>query len=301
MAHFSIAGVQIHLGMHSNVEIMGQRLDLLMYLYPWVDMVMFSELAVHGPALASAEKLPGSSEAAFRRMARRHGVWLLNGSQYEKRKGRIYNTCSVINPDGEVIGRYRKIFPFQPYEQGVTGGEEFLVFDIEGVGRFGISICYDMWIPETTRMLTSMGAEVILHPVLTHSVDRDLDLAVAKAAAAMFQCYVFDINGLGAGGNGRSAVFDPSGRELFQADVNEQFIPIEIDLDVVRRERQRGIRTLGQPLKSFRDRPVEFPVYDRATWDDSYLRSLGELRKPGETRVRNAGKHTKRRGQPARR
>jgi hypothetical protein len=41
---------------------------------------------------------------------------------------------------------------------------------------------------------------VLLHPVLTGTSDRDAELAIARATAAQFQCYVFDVNGLGAGG-----------------------------------------------------------------------------------------------------
>ena len=162
------------------------------------------------------------------------------------------------------------MFPFTPLEQGVTPGKDFFVWDIEDVGRFGILNCYDMWFPETSRTLTAMGAEVILHPVMTHTIDRDIDLAVSHATSAMMQAYVFDINGLGAGGNGQSAVFDPMGRKLHQADATEQIIPIEIDLELVRRSRERGIRGLGQMAKSFRDRPADFPVYQKG-FDSTYL------------------------------
>lgn len=280
MTPFAIAGIQMYIASHKNIEAMEHRLDLLMHLYPWVQMVMFSELAPFGPLHEYAQRLPGPAEEAFQEMARRHGIWLLPGSMFEKREGAIYNTASVINPDGDVIGRYRKIFPFQPYEVGIAPGDEFLVFDVPAVGRFGVSICYDMWFPETSRTLTAMGAEVILHPVLTYTIDRDVELSMAHATAAMFQCYVFDINGLGAGGNGRSCVIDPSGRYLHLSSVQEDLIPIEIDLEQVRRQRQNGLRGLGQTLKSFRDRRVDFAVYDRRIWDDSYLQSLGPLVKP---------------------
>lgn len=196
-----------------------------------------------------------------------------------------------------MVGRYRKMFPFLPFEAGVGAGTEFLVFDVPEVGRFGASKCYDIWFPETTRTLSAMGVEVLLHPVLTHTIDRNVDLAVAQASAAIFQCYVFDINGLGACGNGRSAVFDPSGRVLYQADTTDQFIPVEVDLDQVRRQRQRGLRGLGQPLKSFRDRAVEFGVYDRSRWDASYLDSLGPLRKAGRSNAEEP--HGEAQGAPA--
>jgi deaminated glutathione amidase len=164
----------------------------------------------------------------------------------------------------------------------VTPGQGFCVFDVPEADRFGIAICYDLWFPEIARTLTltSLGAEVILNPVLAHFVDRDADLLIAQASAAMFQSYIFHINGLGAGGNGRSLVAGPDGRLIHQAGTAEELIPLEIDLGLVRRERVRGLRSMGQPLKSFRDRPVDFPVYDRATFDDSYLRALGPLAKP---------------------
>jgi predicted amidohydrolase len=280
MTPFAIAGIQMHIGMHRNVEAMKSRLDLLMYLYPWVQMVVFSELAANGPALHSAQPPDGPDEQAFREMARSHRVWLLPGSLFEKRDGAIFNTTPVINPSGDVVARYSKMFPFTPYEQGTTPGSDFCVFDVPDVGRFGVSICYDIWFPELTRTLTSMGAEVILNPVLAHFMDRHADLAIAQATAAMFQCYLFHINGLGAGGSGRSVIVDPSGRVLYEARGADELMPIEIDLDVVRRQRERGLLGLGQPLKSFRDSTVDFPVYDRTGFDRSYLDSLGPLEKP---------------------
>jgi predicted amidohydrolase len=280
MTHFAIAGIQTHIGNGNNLPTLRHRLDLLMHLYPWVQMVVLSELAAHGPVARTAEPLPGETEAAFQEMARRHRIWLVPGSVFEQREGNVYNTTPVIDPEGAVVIRYSKMFPFTPYEEGVTAGQTFCVFDVPQVGRFGIAICYDLWFPEIARTLTSLGAEVILNPALAHFVDRDADLLIARASAAMFQTYVFHVNGLAAGGNGQSLVAGPDGRLLHQAGSAEELIPLEIDLGLVRRERVRGLRTMGQPLKSFRDRPVDFPVYDRANFDDGYLRSLGPLVKP---------------------
>jgi predicted amidohydrolase len=172
------------------------------------------------------------------------------------------------------------MFPFRPYEMEVEAGENFLVFDVPDVGRFGVSICYDMWFPETSRTLAALGAEVILHPTLTNSIDREIELSIARATAAQNQCYFFDINGLGDGGNGRSIVVGPHGEVLHQAGTSEEWIPLEIDLERVRRSRAAGLRHLGQPLKSFRDRKVEFAVYRRGGESQTYLDSLGPLVKP---------------------
>ena len=284
MTPFAVAGIQQHIMAESNIAAMEARLKLLLHLYPWVEMVLWSELSVFGPALHHAQRLPGPAEEAFQEMARRHKLWILPGSLLEKRDGLIYNTTPVINPGGEVVCRYRKMFPFLPLEEGITPGEEFCVFDVPDVGRFAVLNCYDLWFPETARTVTAMGAEVILHPVMTHTPDRDVDLAVAKASAAMFQAYVFDINGLAVGGCGQSCVLDPAGRVLHQAGQTDEMIPVEIDLDQVRQQRRRGMRNLGQPLKSFRDSRAHFEIYDPGLRDLGYLATLGPLAKPARLR-----------------
>jgi predicted amidohydrolase len=281
MTPFAIAGIQMRVSASQvNISSMAHRLDILMARFPWVQMVVFSELAAFGPLPGHAQVLPGPAEDAFREMAVKHRVWLVPGSMFESAGDLIYNTASVIDPNGHVVGRYRKMFPFQPYENHVEPGGEFLVFDVPDVGRFGVSICYDMWFPETSRTLASMGAEVILHPTMTDTIDRDVELSIARATAVTNQCYFFDINGVGDGGVGSSIIVGPAGYIIHQAGGGEEMIPVEINLDRVRREREVGIRSLGQPLKSFRDRPVDFPVYSRTPESEAYLQSLGPLAKP---------------------
>jgi deaminated glutathione amidase len=277
---FAIAGIQQHLSaVVENVTRMSGRLDVLMSVYPWVQMVVFSELAPFGPLTVNAQPFPNRTEAHFQEMAKKHGIWLLPGSMFELVGKHIYNTCSVINPEGEIVGRYRKMFPFYPYEEGVERGEEFLVFNVPEVGKFGVSICYDMWFPETSRTLVALGAEVILHPTLTSSIDRDVELAIARATAAQNQCFFFDVNGLGDGGIGRSIVVGPHGGILHQAGSSEEMFPLEIDLDRARRAREVGLRGLGQPLKSFRDRKVSFPVYGPDWRKHGFFKHLGALEK----------------------
>lgn len=281
MTPFAIAGIQMEVSAtHENVTAMGHRLEILMKRFPWVQMVLFSELCAFGPSPAHAQPMPGPTEEAFCRMAAHYKIWLVPGSLFERSGDNIYNTAPVIDPNGQVVARYRKMFPFQPYETGIKPGMEFVVFDVPNVGRFGVSICYDMWFPETTRMLAAMGAEVILHPTMTDTIDRDVELPIARANAVVNQCYFFDVNGVGDCGTGRSIIVDPSGHVIHEAGGGAESIPVEIDLDRVRRERETGIRGLGQTLKSFRDRPVDFPVYQGGGTTEAYLRSLGPLVKP---------------------
>ncbi|MGY0399238.1 MAG: carbon-nitrogen hydrolase family protein [Ostreibacterium sp.] len=289
MIPFSVAGIQMHISaVHENVTTMEQRLNLLMIKLPWVQMVVFSELAAYGPLTSNAVDLDNSDVLKrFQAMAVKHGVWLIPGSLFTLRKDKIYNTAVAINPQGQVVGKYDKMFPFYPYEKGVEPGSHFLIFDVPEVGRFGVSICYDIWFPETTRTLTSMGVEVLLHPVLTGTVDRDVELNIARSTAAMFQCYVVDVNGLGSGGNGRSSIVDASGTVLYTSANQEDQFALEIDLSQVRRQRETGVRNLGQTLKSFRDRKCEFPIYGSNSGITGYLNSLGVLEIP--VRHSNAG------------
>ncbi|MBU3029106.1 carbon-nitrogen hydrolase family protein [Paracoccus marinaquae] len=282
MTPFAIAGIQMHVSaLQSNVEAMLHRVDILMARFPWTQMALFSELAPYGPLHKFAQPFPNDTLQQFQDKARQHRIWLIPGSMFERTEdGRVLNTSVVIDPEGQIVAKYSKMFPFRPYEEGVDAGTEFCVFDVPDVGRFGLSICYDIWFPETTRQLTSQGVEVLLHPVLTGTTDRDAELAIARATAAQFQCYVFDVNGLSAGGVGRSLVIDPSATVLHQSAGQEDIFPIEVDLDQVRRQRETGLKGLGQVLKSFRDRSVDFSVYDRSSGTDAYLQKLGPLRTP---------------------
>ena len=268
----------MHVTMHDNFPEMKRRLGVLMHLYPWVEMVVFSELCASGPNVASADPAGGPYEEACQKMAQEYDVWLVAGSYFEKRDGLVYNTTPVINPQGKIVTRYSKIFPFTPYEDNTTPGTELGIFDVPSVGRFGISICYDIWYPELTRALVSEGVEVILNPVLASFIDRPADLLIAQASAAMFQCYVFSINGLYAGGNGYSRVIDPAGRLLHDGNVGEELIPVVVDLNEVREQRRQGILNMGQPLKSFRDTNMRFPIYNQ-NHQTEYLQSLGPLEK----------------------
>jgi len=283
MKPFGIAGLQMKLQHGNNVDAIEERINILMSLYPWVEMVVVSELAAHGPLHNFAETLPGDTELRFCNIANKHKIWLIPGSIFERRDNAIFNTAPVINPQGEVIARHSKLFPFCPFEEGVTAGDEFVVFDVDGAGRFGLCICYDMWFPEVLRTLTTMGAEVILHPVLTGTNDREIELHLAKSSGAIFQSYIIDINGLGVGGVGKSCIVDPSGHTIHQAGETEEYLVTELDFDLVRRQRKVGLRNLGQPLKSFRDSKVDFTVYHDQQRSNSYLDSLGPLIKTSKS------------------
>lgn len=275
---FAIAGLQLELPNANNLEVLAQEIRLVRTRFPWLDMVVLGELSAFGPSTAHAQPLPGPAEELFRGIARETGLWLLPGSMFERRGDAVFNTASVIDPRGEVVARYRKQFPFRPYERGVASGDEFVVFDVPEVGRFGVSICYDMWFPETTRTLAWLGAEVILHPTMTNTIDRDVEVAIARASAATNQCYFVDVNVAGRLGVGRSCICGPGGELVHAAGSGREIMAVELDLEYVRRCRERGWHGLGQVLKSFRDSELEFPPYMQGHAASPALAALGPLR-----------------------
>ena len=84
-----------------------------------------------------AVPVPGPLTEALSELAREHGVWLVPGTVFERADdGRIHNTALAFSPQGELVARYRKVFPWQPHEE-CAPGDRFVTFDIPDVGRSG--------------------------------------------------------------------------------------------------------------------------------------------------------------------
>lgn len=290
---FGIAVVQMHVvpwDTEKTLDKMEQRLHYIRRSFPSIQLVCFPELCASATASveplpegqtwdSSAEEIPGPISERLCEMARRHGLWLQPGSIYERAGDNIYNTALVYSPDGELVTRYRKLFPWRPWET-TSAGSEFCVFDIPDVGRFGLCICYDAWFPEVMRTLMWMGAEVILHPTLTSTADRDAELIIERASAIFNQCYVVTANVSPTAGCGRSTIVDPNGRTLHEAGTGEAIVTEVIDLDLVRQVRNLGTHGLNQHLKQLRDFEGEFPIYAQGIDAGALFQGLGPLKLP---------------------
>lgn len=281
MAYLSMAALQLELGVEDNLSLVEHEIDLVKKRFPWVQLVVLPELCTFGPSTELAVGLPGEVENCFREAALKNDLWLIPGSIFERRGQDIFNTAPVINPKGEVIARYRKQYPFLPYEKGVSPGEEFVVFDIPGVGRIGLIICYDMWFPETVRTLAWMGAEAVICPSLTNTIDRGVELSIARSSAAVNQLYFLNLNSAGRLAVGQSILVGPDGQIIHQAGSGREIITAEMDFRHVQRVRERGLHGLCQTLKSFRDHRIEFPPYRDAQADPGAFGQLGVLEVPG--------------------
>ena len=277
MKPLSIAAIQLNLARKDNYTLLESKAREAVYRFPWLEMLVFSELAVGGAGASNATFFLSEYLDKLKKLAKELDVWLIPGSFYEETEEGTFNTTPVIDNKGDLVTKCRKLYPFLPYETGVAAGNEVCVFEIPGSGKVGIHICYDLWFPETSRALALKGAEVILHPSLTDTCDRDVERAMVKATAAQQQCYYIDVNAGGQQGVGLSLIAGPDGEILHDALEGEEFMLVEVDFDRVRRCRKRGLKGLGQPIKSYRDDPKQ---HLSKVSDPDYLNELGDLEVP---------------------
>ena len=258
---------------------------------PNLDLYVFPELYLSaigswdtdypdGYVRSVAEPVPGPLTDRLGALAREVGKWIAPGSIFELAGDRIHNTALVFSPTGELVAQHRKLLPWKPFESSDPGpGEGSLgTFDIPGVGRFGLMICYDGWFPEIPRALAWRGAEVILQPTLTTTSDRPIEEILVRANAITNQCFIINPNFGGVFGTGRSLIVDPEGSIMAEGGSGEEFLTAVIDLDRVRAVREYGTSGLNTPWKQLRDLPPPaFPQYRDGWAAGAIMDGLGPL------------------------
>ncbi len=242
---------------------------------PGVQMLVFPELHLFHSALEglaemnaalrqAAQPIDGPLDAQFAALAVELGVWLAPGSICERGpKGELFNTTVVYSPSGVREAAYRKIFPWRPSEP-FDPGDRFVTFDIPGVGRVGLSICYDAWFPEVMRQLTWDGAEMILNLVKTTTADREHELILARANAIVNQVFMVSVNCAAPVGMGQSLVVGPEGEVRQQVTAATPALLHDlIDFDRVSLVRERGTCGVNRMWSQFTptDAPIELPIY----------------------------------------
>lgn len=115
-----------------------------------------------------AEPIPGPSTEHFGQVARACGVVLVLSLFERRAPGLYHNTAVVIERDGRIAGRYRKMhIPDDPayYEKFyfTPGDLDFRPIPTS-VGRLGVLVCWDQWYPEAARLMALRGADLLLYP-----------------------------------------------------------------------------------------------------------------------------------------
>jgi formamidase len=242
--------------------------------FPAVDLLVFPELYLTGedPFAGGpdgfhdqvAVEIPGPLTDRIGQAVRRVGRWVVAGSLLERTPSGVCNTAVVFGPTGELVGTYRKLFPWQPFEATTPGDRPPPVFEVSGRGRVGLMICYDGWFPEVARGLALAGAELIVQPTLTTTPDREQELVLARATAIANQLFVVNVNGTTTFGGGRSIAVDPEGRPLFELGQGEELAVEVVDLDRVPAVRAAGTRGVNRVFDHFQRAPAAvFEPYRR--------------------------------------
>jgi len=159
--------------------------------------------------LEMAESLEdGAYLGRIQALARELKVYVLAGYP-EARDGRVYNSLAIFGPDGAVAGRYSKTHCGGPAEPFNAEGDEFRVFDTP-LGRWGALICLDRQLPETARILTLRGAQVVLVPSYGgHGEMNDLMMRIRAYENGVWLVFVHP---------NRCLIVDPRGRIAAQDD-----------------------------------------------------------------------------------
>jgi N-carbamoylputrescine amidase len=207
---------------------------------------------------AYAEPIPGPTTDRIAHKAKEHGIYII-APLYEKAgRGLYYDSSPVIAPDGHVMGTTRKVeLPNVWFKEGgLWANEDFYyasgdiehaypIFDM-GDWKLGQIICWNRHFPETWRILTMKGADVVFVPVA--SMGRFMSEMFSlemRAMAYMQQCFVAVLNRVGVEGEqnfyGGSHIADPKGKLLAgPAPANEQQIVHAVlnleDIDAARQQ-----------------------------------------------------------------
>lgn len=233
-----------------------------------------------------AEPIPGPSTTFYCELAKKLGVVIV-ASLFEKRAPGLYhNTAVVIESNGEIVGKYRKMhIPDDPayYEKFYFTPGDLGFHPIQtSVGKLGVLVCWDQWYPEAARLMAMQGAEMLIYPTAIGYADNDTPeeqqrqrmawQTVMRGHAVANGLPVIAVNRVGFESDpsgqtpgiqfwGTSFVAGPQGEIVYEASTDdEESIVVEIDMDrseQVRRWwpflRDRRIDAYGDITKRFID------------------------------------------------
>ena len=210
-----------------------------------------------------AETIPGPSTQLFGELAKEHHVVIVT-SLFEKRAAGLYhNTAVVIETDGKIAGKYRKMhIPDDPayYEKFYFTPGDLGFHPINtSVGKLGVMVCWDQWYPEAARLMALQGAELLIYPTAIGYESSDAEeeqqrqrmawQTVQRGHAVANGLPVVAVNRVGHEPDpsgqtngitfwGTSFVAGPQGELIYEASTDEEESVI-VDLDIAHSEQVR--------------------------------------------------------------
>lgn len=204
-----------------------------------------------------AEPIPGPSTNFYGELARQYGVVIVT-SLFERRAAGLYhNTAVVIEKDGTIAGKYRKMhIPDDPayYEKFYFTPGDLGFHPIEtSLGKLGVLVCWDQWYPEAARLMALQGAELLIYPTAIGYESSDTEdeqqrqreawTTVQRGHAVANGLPVVSVNRVGYEPDpsgqtkgiqfwGSSMVVGPQGEMLYRAsEVEEECTIVSVDLN----------------------------------------------------------------------
>lgn len=204
-----------------------------------------------GDVSGFAEEISGYTTNTLSNIAKKNRVILIGGSILEKKGSKFYNTSTVFNEDGKLLGIYRKIhIPHDPcfYEKNYfsPGDLGYKVFKTRYC-NISVLICYDQWFPEAARISALMGADIIFYPTAIGHIKgskgwQEAWEKVQIGHAISNNVIVAPVNRVGREGNinfwGGSFVCGQFGRMIKHGGNEEGIIIAECDLGYGRKVRE---------------------------------------------------------------
>ena len=210
-----------------------------------------------------AEPVPGPSTERFGKLAKELGAVIVTSLFERRATGLYHNTAVVIEKDGTMAGKYRKMhIPDDPayYEKFYFTPGDLGFHPIQtSVGCLGVQVCWDQWYPEGARLMALQGAELLIYPTAIgyESLDTPEEqerqheawMTVQRGHAVANGLPVIAVNRTGHEPDpsgqtngiqfwGSSFVAGPQGEILYQAPTDEEVVKV-IDVDLQRSENVR--------------------------------------------------------------
>lgn len=231
------------------------------------------------------DTVPGNTTDRLGELAKKYSTYILCGTMVERENDKYYNTCVVLDSNGEIAGKARKIHRYSSELCNIEAGTEQLIVDTP-FGKIGVCICSDFWIPEMPRILALNGAEIIYVPGGSLLQNNETTEPVIIANSVYNACYtlyasiVGGVKGERAGRKisidftGNSAITGPRGL-IGHLDDQEGVLIGSIDMDELHKIRQVDTsfkETLFWPIKG---RKPE--LYHRLVEDEEEKTNLKEM------------------------
>jgi 5-aminopentanamidase len=211
-------------------------------------LVVFPECVLTGYAFESigearphAQPVPGPAVEDLAGDCRVLGAWAVVGLLERDAEGRVYNACVLVGPDG-LLACYRKLhLPFLGVDRFTTPGDwPFAVHDLGGL-RVGMNICYDGSFPESARVLTLLGADLVVLPTNWPTGAASTVRHLVGARALENHIFYAAVNRVGEERGfrfiGRSRLVACDGEAAAEAGDGPEIIYADIDPAVARKKR----------------------------------------------------------------